>query len=85
MELHFIEMPKLIRNWQANKLDPWNDLLTRWLLLLGMVDRQNGKVYEDIFRELEDIAMKDKTLQEAIEHGPRTNDSLPRTHEADLG
>ena len=61
MELHFIEMTKLIRDWQADKLDPWNDLL-------GMVDHRNGKVYEDIFKELEDIAMKDKTLYEAIEN-----------------
>ena len=68
MELHFIEMTKLIRDWQADKLDPWNDLLARWLLLLGMVDHRNGKVYEDIFKELEEIAMKDKTLYEAIEN-----------------
>ncbi|MEK5039116.1 Rpn family recombination-promoting nuclease/putative transposase [Sporosarcina sp. FSL K6-3457] len=39
IEFHFIEMPKLIRDWQADKLDPWNDVLARWLLLLGMVDR----------------------------------------------
>ena len=66
MEFHFIEMTKLIRDWQANKLDPWNDVLARWLLMLGMVDRRNGKVYEDIFKELEGIAMKDDTLHEAF-------------------
>lgn len=68
MELHFIEMSKLIRDWQADKLDPWNDVLARWLLMLGMVDRRNGKVYEDIFKELEGIAMKDETLHEAFEN-----------------
>lgn len=67
MEFHFIEMPKLIRDWQADKLDPWNDVLARWLLLLGMVDRKNGKVYEDIFKELEGIAMKDERLNEAFQ------------------
>lgn len=67
MEFHFIEMPKLIRDWQVGKLDPWNDLLARWLLLLGMVDRRKGKVYEDIFKELEEIAMKDETLKEAFQ------------------
>ena len=68
MEFHFIEMTKLMRDWQADKLDPWNDLLARWLLLLGMVDRRNGKVYEDIFKELEAIAMKDETLREAFKN-----------------
>lgn len=37
-EVHFIEMPKLIKDWKENKLDPWNDVLARWLLLLGIVD-----------------------------------------------
>ena len=29
MEFHFIEMAKLIKDWKAEKLDPWNDLLAR--------------------------------------------------------
>ncbi|MBE1556052.1 hypothetical protein [Sporosarcina limicola] len=61
-------MSKLIRDWKADKLDPWNDVLACWLLMLGMVDRRNGKVYEDIFRELEDIAMKDETLNTAFQN-----------------
>jgi len=40
MEFHFIEMPKLLKAWKEEKLDPWNDVLARWLLLLGMVDRR---------------------------------------------
>lgn len=67
MAFHFIEMSKLIRDWQANLLDPWNDALARWLLMLGMVDRRSDKVYEDIFKELEEIAMEDETLNEAFE------------------
>lgn len=67
MEFHFIEMSKLIRDWKAEKLDPWDDLLARWLLLLGIVDRRKGEVYEDIFKELEEIAMKDETLQTAFQ------------------
>src|SRR5690625_2925524 len=35
MEIHFIEMPKLIQAWKVEKLDPWNHALARWLLLLG--------------------------------------------------
>ena len=36
--------------------------------MLGMVDRRNNKVYDDIFRELEEIAMKDDTLYNAFNH-----------------
>lgn len=67
MEFHFIEMSKLIKDWKAEKLDPWNDVLARWLLMLGMVDRRNGKIYDDIYKELEDIAMKDETLRSAFQ------------------
>lgn len=42
--------------------------MARWLLLLGMVDDRNGKVYDEIFKELEAIAMKDQTLQDAFEN-----------------
>src|SRR5699024_2448431 len=62
----FIEMPKLLRDWKADKLDPWNNVLARWLLLLGMVDARNKKVYEEIYRELEEIAMNDETLRDAF-------------------
>ncbi|UJL45829.1 PD-(D/E)XK nuclease family transposase [Virgibacillus sp. NKC19-16] len=68
MEFHFIEMSKLIRDWKQDKLNPWNDVLARWLLMLGMVDRRNGKVYDDIFKELEEIAMKDETLRTAFQN-----------------
>lgn len=67
MEFHFIEMSKLIRDWKAEKLNPWDDLLARWLLLLGIVDRREGKVYDDIFKELEEIAMNDGTLRTAFQ------------------
>lgn len=42
MEFHFLEMPKLIHDWKREKLDPWNDLLARWLLLLGIVEVQKS-------------------------------------------
>lgn len=67
MEFHFIEMPKLIRDWKKDKLNPWDDVLARWLLLLGIVDHRKGEVYDDIFKELEEIAMKDETLRTAIQ------------------
>lgn len=35
--------------------------------MLGMVDRRNEKVYDDIYQELEGIAMKDETLKDAFQ------------------
>src|SRR5690625_1845499 len=68
MEFHFIEMSKLIQDWKEEKLDPWNNVLARWLLMLGMVDHRNEKVYSDIYRELEAIAMKDESLHHAFKN-----------------
>ncbi|MED3650567.1 Rpn family recombination-promoting nuclease/putative transposase [Heyndrickxia sporothermodurans] len=68
MEFHFVEMPKLINEWKQGKLDPWNDLLARWLLLLGIVDSRTDTFYEDIYNELEAIAMKDDVLKSAFKN-----------------
>ena len=67
MEFHFVEMPKLMQAWRVGKLNPWDDVLARWLLLLGMVDHKNDKVYNDIYQELEEIAMKDESLRDAFQ------------------
>ena len=67
MEFHYIEMSKLIMTWKDDKLDPWNSVLARWLLLLGMVDHRNKKVYEHIYEELEVIAMEDESLRDAFQ------------------
>nr|WP_246001270.1 Rpn family recombination-promoting nuclease/putative transposase [Oceanobacillus piezotolerans] len=77
MEFHFIEMPKLIKSWKEAKLDPWNDILARWLLMLGMVDHRNEKVYEGIYLELEELAMKDELLKKAFQNW----EELSMTHE----
>lgn len=66
MEFHYIEMSKIIQAWKENQLNPWEDVLARWLLLLGIVDQRRGAVYDDIFKELEEIAMKDPELEEAF-------------------
>lgn len=60
-------MPKLIRDWKEEKLDPWNDILARWMMLLGIVDHRNGVLYEGIYKELEEIAMKDEVLKSAFQ------------------
>ncbi len=77
MEFHFLEMTKLIRDWKEAKLNPRDDVLARWLLLLGVVDYRNGKVYEDVYKELEAIAMED----EALKHAFQSWDVLSATQE----
>ncbi|MBO0991465.1 Rpn family recombination-promoting nuclease/putative transposase [Bacillus sp. SD088] len=67
LEFHFLEMGKLLKDWKDDKLDPWNDILARWLLMLGVVDHRNGKQYDDIFAELEEISMEDESLRTAFE------------------
>lgn len=49
------------------KLNPWDDVLARSLLFLGMVGQRKEKVYKDIFNELEAIALEDKNLRRAFE------------------
>ncbi|GAA0598293.1 Rpn family recombination-promoting nuclease/putative transposase [Virgibacillus siamensis] len=68
MEIHFIEMGKLILDWKNDKLNPRDDILVRWLLMLGMVDRRTGKDYEDIYSELEEISMDDESLRNAFQN-----------------
>ncbi|WP_375199294.1 Rpn family recombination-promoting nuclease/putative transposase [Bacillus sp. RS11] len=67
LEIHFIEMNKFITLWHEEKLDALDDILIRWLLLLGMVDGRKKKVYAEIYRELEELAMKDENLRAAFD------------------
>ena len=48
MEIHFVEMTKLIKAWHDNVLDPWNDVLARWLLLLGSVDQRSQQLTTEV-------------------------------------
>lgn len=66
LEIHFIEMNKFLKMWHNEQLNPLDDILARWLLLLGMVDARKKKVYDGIYRELEELAMKDELLLEAF-------------------
>ncbi|WP_157764832.1 hypothetical protein [Solibacillus sp. R5-41] len=38
-------------------LEPLNDILAGWLLLLGMVDARKKRGYEGIYKELEGLEM----------------------------
>ncbi|GGP17025.1 hypothetical protein GCM10011346_51280 [Oceanobacillus neutriphilus] len=80
IEFHFVEIPKLITAWKNNQLNPWEDVLTRWLLLLGTVDRRKNHFYDDIYQELEEIAVEDKSLNIAM----RVWEDLSRTKEERL-
>ena len=67
LEIHFIEMKKFIQAWHEDKVNPLDDVLVRWLLLLlGMVDARKQRVYDEIYEELEELAMKDERLLEAF-------------------
>lgn len=59
-------MNKFLEQWQRGVLKQLDDILARWLLLLGMVDARKKKVYEKIYRELEELAMKDEHLLQAF-------------------
>lgn len=61
LEIHFMEIPKLIVNWRRKAVNLHEDLLVRWLLLLEAGEN------EDIRRELEAIAMQDSTMKKAFE------------------
>jgi len=67
LEIHFIEMNKFLKAWLMEELNPIEDIIVKWLLLLVMVDGRKHKVYEDIYKVLEELAMKDRNLREAFE------------------
>ncbi|PGA90466.1 Rpn family recombination-promoting nuclease/putative transposase [Bacillus toyonensis] len=61
LEIHFIEIPKLLQQWREEKINPWENKFARWLLLLSAHED------EHLTHTLEDIAMKqDPMLQKAI-------------------
>lgn len=62
MELHFIEIPKIIQQWQDELINPWKDTFVRWMLLFPAHEN------EHLTKVLEEIAMeKDPILKKAIQ------------------
>jgi len=62
IEIHYIELPKLIAQWRDEQVNPWQDTLVRWLLLLTANEDPN------LTDTLEAIALEqDETLQKAIQ------------------
>ena len=61
LEIHFMEIPKLMDKWELRTVNPYDNELERWLLLLEADD------HEEIRKELEAIAMKDPVMKRAFE------------------
>ncbi|WP_142306347.1 Rpn family recombination-promoting nuclease/putative transposase, partial [Bacillus wiedmannii] len=79
IEIHYIEMPKIIAQWRDAQVNPRQDSLVRWLLLLAANEDQN------LTDTLEAIAMEqDETLQKAIDKWDNMshNQAFRREYEA---
>ncbi|WP_274433567.1 Rpn family recombination-promoting nuclease/putative transposase [Alicyclobacillus sp. ALC3] len=61
LEIHFMEIPKLMTNWRKRTVSLHEDRLVRWLLLLEAADN------DDIRSELETIAKEDPVMKNAFE------------------
>ncbi|MBU8690615.1 Rpn family recombination-promoting nuclease/putative transposase [Priestia megaterium] len=68
IEIHFMELPKLLIKWRNREVDPREDQLVRWLLLLEASED------EEITHVLEEIAMQeDKVLKKAMDEWERVS------------
>uniref|UniRef100_UPI00402ABA31 Rpn family recombination-promoting nuclease/putative transposase n=1 Tax=Bacillus sp. DX2.2 TaxID=3073452 RepID=UPI00402ABA31 len=62
MEIHFVEIPKLVKQWREEKVNPWESAFVRWMLLLPAHED------EHLTQTLEEIAMnQDPILQKAMD------------------
>ena len=68
LEIHFMELPKLLVKWREELVSPWKDALARWLFLL------EGSEDEEIYKTLEEIAMQDPVLNQAMEEWGKSSD-----------
>ncbi len=60
LEVHFMELPKLMDQWEKGEASPEENHLVRWLLLL------EAEEHEDIRDRLEEIAMQDEAMKQAF-------------------
>ncbi|MCY8231747.1 Rpn family recombination-promoting nuclease/putative transposase, partial [Priestia endophytica] len=68
LEIHFMELPKLLIKWRRKEVDPREDQLVRWLLLLEASED------EEITQVLEEIAVQeDQVLKKAIDEWERVS------------
>ncbi|ANS46133.1 ATPase [Bacillus thuringiensis] len=79
IEIHFIEMPKILTQWREEQVNPWQNTLVRWLLLLAANEDP------DLKGILEEIAMeRDETLRKAMDKWDNMshNQAFRREYEA---
>jgi tetrahydromethanopterin S-methyltransferase subunit G len=60
LEVHFMELPKLMDQWEKGEASPEANQLVRWLLLL------EAEEHEAIRVRLEEIAMQDEAMKQAF-------------------
>ena len=68
LEMHFMELPKLMIQWLRREISPWENALVRWLLLL------EGSANQEILETLEEIAMQDPVLNKAMVEWEKSSD-----------
>ena len=62
IEIHFVEIPKLVKQWRQEKVNPWENAFVRWILLLPAHED------EHLTQTLEEIAMnQDPILQKVMD------------------
>jgi predicted transposase/invertase (TIGR01784 family) len=60
-EIHVVEIPKLVKQWREEKVNPWENTFARWMLLLPAHED------EHLTQTLEEITMnQDPILQKAM-------------------
>ncbi len=74
LEIHFMELPKLLVKWREREVSLREDSLVRWLFLL------EGSEDEEILKTLEEIAVQDSVLNKAIEEWEKYSDD-PKVRE----
>ncbi len=68
LEIHFMELPKLLIKWRRGEVNPRENQLVRWLLLLEASED------EEITQVLEESVMQeDQTLKKAIDEWERVS------------
>lgn len=68
LEIHFMELPKLLIQWRRGEVNPRENQLVRWLLLLEASEDS------EITQVLEEIAMQeDQALKKAIDEWDRVS------------
>jgi predicted transposase/invertase (TIGR01784 family) len=64
MQLHFLEIPKVIQEWQGKRMDPWEDSLARWLLLFPAHEDERLTTILEAIAKMEKDPVKKKAIED---------------------